>query len=322
MFAEPDLRGEVIGALAAVGVAVVIAIAGTIWRRIRWPAWVVAAIIIIWAVPHLDLLLVEAFPTSFFTSPTEFAATAIVHGAKLYAANCVACHGATGRGDGPAAKSLPIHPADLTAQHLWAHSDGEMFWYLTRGFDAPDGGVAMPGFGGTLSSEARWDLIDYLRAHNAGGSMRTTGTWQHPVPVPQFDATCADGHDIDLDDLRGRVLRIVAVSGEAAALHVSPEAAGITNIILARNSMAAMGPTACVASEPETWTAFAILSGVADEALAGEQILTDQNGWLRALWRPGDPGNWNDPPALAAVVADIAARPIAADTGGTHMHHN
>jgi mono/diheme cytochrome c family protein len=37
-------------------------------------------------------MLVEAFPTSFFTSPTEFAATAIAHGAKLYAANCVTCH--------------------------------------------------------------------------------------------------------------------------------------------------------------------------------------------------------------------------------------
>ena len=30
--------------------------------------------------PHLDLLFVAAYPTSFFTSPTEFAATAIVHG--------------------------------------------------------------------------------------------------------------------------------------------------------------------------------------------------------------------------------------------------
>jgi hypothetical protein len=39
------------------------------------------------AVPHLDLLFVAAYQSSYFTSPTEFAATAIVHGAKLYAAN-------------------------------------------------------------------------------------------------------------------------------------------------------------------------------------------------------------------------------------------
>jgi mono/diheme cytochrome c family protein len=322
VFAEPDLRGEVIGALAAVGAAAVIAIAGMIWRRIRWPALAVATIIVIWAIPHLDLLLVEAFPTSFFTSPTEFAATAIVHGEKLYAANCVACHGAEGLGDGPAAKSLPIHPADLTAQHLWAHSDGEMFLYLSHGFDAPEGGLAMPGFAGTLSSEARWDLIDYLHAHNAGESMRTTGTWQHPVPVPQFDATCADGHAIDLDDLRGRVLRIIAVSGDAATSSTPLSARGVTTILLARKHMTAADLTACVTSEPETWTAFAIVSGVPDDALAGEQVLVDQNHWLRARWRPGDAGNWNDPQAFASVVADIAARPIAANTAGGHVHHN
>jgi putative copper export protein/mono/diheme cytochrome c family protein len=322
VFAEPDLRGEVIGALAAVGVAVVITGTGMIWRRMRWPALVVAAIIAARAIPHLDLLFVEAFPTSFFTSPTEFAATAIAHGAKLFAANCVACHGAEGHGDGPTAKSLPIHPADLTAQHLWAHSDGEMFWYVSHGFDAPEGGVAMPGFAGTLSSEARWDLIDYLHAHNAGDSMRSTGTWSHPVPVPQFDATCADGHAIDLDDLRGRVLRIIAVSGDAATLSVPLAARGITTILLARKHMAATDPAACVTSEPETWTAFAILSGVPDDALAGEQVLVDQNHWLRAHWRPGEPGDWNDPQALASVVADIAAHPIAADTGSGHAHHH
>ena len=45
VFAEPDLRGEVIGALCAVGAAVVIAVTGMIWRRARWPALVLAAII-------------------------------------------------------------------------------------------------------------------------------------------------------------------------------------------------------------------------------------------------------------------------------------
>jgi len=321
VFAEPDLRGEVIGGLVALGAAVVIAIAGVIWRRVRWPAWVVGVIIAGLAIPHLDLLLVEAYPTSFFTSPTEFAATAIAHGAKLFAANCIACHGAEGHGDGPAAKSLPIHPADLTAQHLWAHSDGEMFWYLTHGFDAPEGGMAMPGFEAALSSEARWDLIDYLRAHNAGESMRTAGAWQHPVAVPQFDATCADGHAVDLDDLRGRVLRIIAVSSEDAAARVPPAGTGVTTILLARKHMAAVDPAVCVASEPETWTAFAILSGVPDDALAGEQVLVDGNHWLRARWRPGDPGDWTNPRALAAVVADIEAHPLAVTTTG-HVHHN
>jgi len=181
-----------------------------------------------------------------------------------------------------------------------------------------EGPIAMPGFAGTLSSEARWDLIDYLRAHNAGESLRTTGVWPHPVPVPQFDASCADGHAVDLDDLRGRILRIVAVSGEAAA-PVLPAASGVTTILLARRHMVATDAAVCVASEPQTWTAFAILSGVPDDALTGEQILVDRNSWLRARWRPGAPGDWTNPQALAAVLADIAAHPVAAVAAG-HVH--
>ena len=322
-FYVPELRNEVAVALLAAGAAVIIAVIGVVWRKVRWPALVVAAITLALAIPHLDLLFVEAYPTSFFTSPTEFAATAIVHGAKLFAANCVVCHGAEGRGDGPSAKSLPWPPADLTAEHFWAHSDGELFWYISHGFAAPDGSLAMPGFATALSSEGRWDLIDYLRAHNAGESMRTTGKWAHPLPIPQFDIACANGRTLDLDDLRGRVLRIVAVSGDEAPAargagrdrhhdgHSSPG-----------NSLLDRKPANCVASEPETWSAFSILSGVSSEALAGEQILIDQNAWLRAAWRPGEPGNWTNPQAFAAVVADIAAHPIAAGCGGGHVHHH
>ena len=319
-FSEPVLRNEVTFALLAAGSAVIIALIGVVWRKARWPALVLAVIILALAVPHLDLLFVEAYPTSYFTSPTEFAATAIVHGAKLFAANCVACHGTEGRGDGPSAKSLPLQPADLTAEHFWAHSDGELFWFISHGFKAPDGSVAMPGFDTVLSSEARWDLIDYLRARNAGESMRKTGKWSHPLPIPQFDIACADGRTLDLDDLRGRVLRIIAVSDDEKSAPVLP--AGVTTVNLARKQTAKLDPATCVASEPEAWTAFAILSGVPSEALAGEQLLIDQNAWLRTAWRPGEPGDWMNPQALAAIIRDIAAHPIAADAAGGHVHHH
>lgn len=318
VFYQPDLRGEVIAALIAVGAAVLLAIMGVIWRRVRWPALAVSGIIVALAIPHLDLLFVAAYPTSFFISPTEFAATAVVHGAKLFAANCAVCHGAEGRGDGPAAKALPLPPADLTADHFWAHSDGELFWYISHGFEAPDGAVAMPGFAGVLSSEARWDLIDFLHAHNAGMSMRLTGKWPHPLPMPQFDVACADGRTVDLDDLHGRVLHIVAGSGEEAP----PPGTDLTTIILTQGRYAGSDPATCTATEPETWTTFAILSGVPSEALAGEQVLVDRNAWLRAAWRPGKPGDWTDPRALAAIVTDIAAHPIAADVAGGHAHRH
>ena len=320
---EPDLRVEVIMALLALSTAVIFAIAGVVRHRVRRSALVVALIIVALSAPHLDLLFVAAYPTSFFTSPTEFATTAIVHGGKLYAANCAACHGSEGHGNGAAAKSLPIAAADLTAEHFWQHSDGELFWYIAHGFEAPGGGVAMPGFSDRLSSEARWDLIDYLRARNVGESMRTIGKWSHPVPVPQFDATCADGRTVDLDDLRGRVLRIVAVSDDdAATVPVPPAGTDVATIILTGKPTTRSNSTACVAREPETWPAFAILLGVPSEGLAGKQVLVDQNGWLRAQWQPGNSGDWTNPEALAAAVRDIMAQPIAADAVGGHAHHH
>ena len=321
-FYDPDLRREVIAALLALGAAVVIAIVGMRWRKIRWPALGVTVLIVAFSLSHLDLLFVAAYPTSFFTSPTEFAATAIAHGAKLFAANCAVCHGAEGRGDGPAAQSIAIRPADLTAEHFWAHSDGELFWYISHGFEAPDGGIAMPGFAGTLSSEARWDLIDYLRAHNAGASMRATDKWTHPLPVPQFDVTCGNGRTIDLDDLRGRVLRIVAVTDGEALAPLPPVGTDIATIALLPEHTTHPDAPTCVAREPETWTAFAILSGVSGEALAGEQVLVDQNAWLRLAWRPGDPGDWSKPETLAALIRDITAHPIAVAATGGHVHRH
>jgi hypothetical protein len=112
------------------------------------------------------------------------------------------------------------------------------------------------------------------------------------------------------------------MSGDGAPLLEAPAGIDVTTVILAKKPPSGLDPAACIASEPETWTAFAILSGVSIETLAGEQILIDQNAWLRASWRPGEPGNWANPQALAAVVRDIAAHPIAVDAGGGHVHHH
>ena len=55
--------------------------------------------------------------------------------------------------------------------HIWKHTDGEMFWWLTHGIDDPEGGMVMPGFANALSVDDRWALIDYVRAHNAALAM-------------------------------------------------------------------------------------------------------------------------------------------------------
>ena len=80
------------------------------------------------------------------------------------------------------------------------------------------------------------------------------------------------------------------------------------------------GP-ACIASEPQAWTALAIIVGLSPDALAGTQLLVDQNAWLRAKWRPGDRGDWNDPRVLSELLRNIAANPIIASSS-VHAHHH
>ena len=136
---DSGFRTEVIISGLLIGLTAVMLIASLLRRRFRVVATGLLAGIIAWRAPSFVLLTATAYPTSFQTSPTGFSVTSILRGQALYQTHCAGCHGAKGRGDGPLAAGMRIRPADLTAQHLWDHSDGEMFWWLTRGMDAPDG---------------------------------------------------------------------------------------------------------------------------------------------------------------------------------------
>jgi hypothetical protein len=116
------------------------------------------------------------------------------------------------------------------------------------------------------------------------------------------------------------VVHIVAAS--AATPPPPPAGVDIATIVLARDRSVKPVGSACVTVEPATWDAFAILLGEAPDALAGTQALADQNGWLRARWRPVDPGDWSNPQALTAVIREIALHPLAVAAGGGHAHHH
>jgi mono/diheme cytochrome c family protein len=49
----------------------------------------------------------------------------LAEGQSLYAAKCHICHGADGRGDGPAAAALNPKPADFTNPSFWQNNAGE-----------------------------------------------------------------------------------------------------------------------------------------------------------------------------------------------------
>jgi putative copper export protein/mono/diheme cytochrome c family protein len=311
----PEFRREVILAALALALALALAIVGVLRRgRVRWTALGAAACIAWFAAPHLNLLLVEAYPTSFYRSPTSFAAAGIARGAALFQQNCAACHGADGRGDGPAAQGLPAPPANLTGGHLLMHGDGELFWWLSHGIATPDGSQAMPGFASTLSAEDRWDLIDYIRAHNVGVAMREESDWPEPVQAPGLDATCAGGRAVTLADLRGQVVRLVI-----GAVPPAPSIPGITTIVAGQPPLPTPDGTLCTTDDAAVARAYAVVTGAPLQALAGTQVLIDGNGWLRALQRPSAAPGWNDLKVLSAEVETIRAHPIAA-AGSSHAH--
>jgi putative copper export protein/mono/diheme cytochrome c family protein len=300
---DPDFRREVLQALLALATGVAVLTLTLVIRRFRLAA-LAAMIVIAWfALPHLDLLLAKAYPTSFYHSPTGFTSATIVDGSTLYAQNCVSCHGSGGHGDGPLAKSLSIPPADLTAAHLWMHSDGELFWWISHGMFAPEGGQVMPGFADSLDEDSRWALIDYIRAHNAGNAFHDTGRWPQPVQAAGFGIRCGE-RMMQLSDLRGRFVRLVFGMVPPASANVD----GVATIAAAVPGNPATD--ACVAIDETVPSSYAILSGSAAEEMTGTQFLIDEDGWLRAMQKSTEPADWDNPNALRAEITTLRAHKV------------
>jgi hypothetical protein len=181
---------------------------------------------------------------------------------------------------------LPVPPADLTAGHLWGHTDGELFWWLAHGIEAPNGKMAMPGFAAVLSEDQRWDLIDYIRAHNAGLAHAATGIWLPPVRAPDLTASCADNRHATLADLHGKVLRIIFIDSGTSPPALPQAAIDIVTITIPAEG-GPMTPSAasCIATDPAIRAAYGIVSGTPPAQLAGSEFLVDPNGWLRVMRR-------------------------------------
>ena len=83
-------------------------------------------------------------------------------GRDVYTTNCEACHGETGRGDGPAGLRLVPRPADLHIHMApGVHTDGELFYWVSYGVS----GTAMPAWKDRgLTDEQIWSVINYARA--------------------------------------------------------------------------------------------------------------------------------------------------------------
>ena len=137
------------------------------------------------------------------TPPAEYAnarstrwddAAAVARGAQLYQTYCLMCHGADGKGTGPAGKGLAHPPADLTHHFHRAPGDGDayLFWRVSEGGQVEpfkSSQSAMPAYKTVLSEDQRWDVLAYVHAQFHRGFLPTAAAATTLPPTVTGDGT-------------------------------------------------------------------------------------------------------------------------------------
>jgi len=153
--------------------------------------------------------------------------------AQLYTAQCAACHGAQGRGDGPAGQGLEPPPSDF---HDPVRQGSQSLAMLYNTISYGVSGTAMSGFG-TLSEQDRWALAFYV------GSLRYDDATRHAGEAAWRDGCCREQF-MDLSAVAGAVPDQVGglPAGEVLAyLRSAPQALGNSrgeSLALARQLLA------------------------------------------------------------------------------------
>jgi putative copper resistance protein D len=301
--------------------------------RYRLMAFFAVSLLLCLAVGWLPLrpAIERAYPTSYYASAEPYAAASVVRGAAVYAENCALCHGATGRGDGPAAARLPIRPADLTEPHLFAHSPGDLFWWVSHGMDE---GV-MPGFAGALNPNRRWDVINFIRARAAG--VLTTGigpesTTAAAPEVPDFAVEAGGVQQTLREVLETGPVLLVLFAPPAPVERLHQLAAAQPLLASAGLLVVAVGlgtsrdetpegnrtPPFVVPVSSEVSSALALFRAAED---GGEtELLLDRAGKIRARWTNNMPGGVAPPGTLVADAERVARISITAPDHAAHTH--
>ena len=120
----------------------------------------IPAFIIVWVGGNqLYVFYDEYTPSRSLVNPMLPDADSIARGQQLYEANCVACHGLEGYGDGPASAALVTKPADFTDGHTDTHPDGDLHYWIENGIVES----GMPAWGEMFEDSDIWHLVNYVR---------------------------------------------------------------------------------------------------------------------------------------------------------------
>jgi mono/diheme cytochrome c family protein len=109
-------------------------------------------------------------PYRSMTNPLPRTPETVKRGAAIYEKNCVACHGATGEGNGAAARNLSPPPTNLAwlARMPMAQWDSFLYWSVAEG--GAQFKSAMPAFKDVLSKDDLWSVVAYIQARMPQGA--------------------------------------------------------------------------------------------------------------------------------------------------------
>ena len=110
-----------------------------------------------------------------WTSP-EFGKASVDRGRVLYKQYCSQCHGATGKGDGPAASGLDPKPAVHAAMPFDKLPMDYLYNVIYHGGPAIGKSPTMPYWGLTIGRQGVADVIAYLKVTFKGGAQMTPPT--------------------------------------------------------------------------------------------------------------------------------------------------
>ncbi|MDQ6869076.1 MAG: CopD family protein [Pseudomonadota bacterium] len=292
---------------------------------------------------------VQAFPDTYLATDIPYAATSITAGLNHFEQNCTGCHGVSGHGDGPAASSLPVKPADLSAPHTALHTGGDLYWWVTHGIPAS----GMPAFAGVLTNDDRWDIINFLGAFSVGYQARIIepkiNPGQYWLAPPDFQVTDETGNTFILSDYR-RQSAILLLLFSCTQEHLAQETARLEQLLAARARLAELGAKMILVAPGKTCEPLRGLATgkilVADHDAADvaatyglftrsfhnrkqdvvrvpethAEFLIDRSGYLRARWLPEEDNSWSDPGFIETQLKMLAREPPAPPPPGPHDH--
>jgi len=312
---DPMKQGIALAAsvLALVGIGAAFRAASALNHPVRWLAG--GGALTAGAALVAGVTLSEAaVPTFYLNSPLPYSVGTVAAGARVFADQCARCHGPMGYGDGPAAKSLPVKPADLARQHVGHHTDGTLFWWVSHG----KGENAMPAFADALDAPARWQALAFLHATHDAETARAQGPIPDPAlraPAPDFWFERGGNAQQSLSALRGSwavLLVFYTLPDSQARLDALMRAeqrlslAGLRVIAVPLGEASATGRIFAPA-DPELASVYRLFErGGMDVSRTHREFFIDHWGYLRARWLAND---GPDPEKLLAMLDAIDREP-------------